>query len=99
MAPRLELQIVLLAICENVYFQPPPTIQMVYPCIVYKRDDEDTKFANDRPYRKQRRYEVTCIDQDPDSTILDQVSNLSLCVFDRHFAADNLNHDIYKLFF
>ena len=99
MAPRLELHNVLLAICESAYFQPPPTLQMDYPCIVYKRDDEDTRFADGLPYKRVRRYEITCIDRDPDSSIPDEVAKLPMCVFDRHFAVDNLNHDVYKLFF
>lgn len=99
MAPRLELQAVLLEICENVYFQPPPDVQMQYPCIVYKRDDEDTKFADGLPYKRMRRYEIKCIDRDPDSGIHEEVAKLPRCVFDRNYAVDKLNHDVYKLFF
>lgn len=99
MAPRLELHDILLTICEHVYFQPPPSIQMRYPCIVYKRNDEDTEFADGRPYKKMRRYQVTSIDRDPDSDIPRKISDLPMCVFDRYYPADNLNHDVYKLFF
>ncbi len=31
---------------DNVYFQPPPTVKMQYPCIVYKRDYLNTEFAD-----------------------------------------------------
>jgi hypothetical protein len=101
MAPRLELQAILVALLgsENVYFQPPPSIQMNYPCIVYKRDDEDTEFADGKPYKTMRRYQLTYIDRDPDSGVLAALSALPMCLYDRHFAADNLNHDVYKLFF
>ena len=52
MAPRLELQAILAEILETdqVYFQPPPTVKMEYPCIVYRRDYEETSFADDKPY-------------------------------------------------
>ncbi|MET0787482.1 MAG: hypothetical protein ABWY25_12350 [Paenisporosarcina sp.] len=101
MAPRLELQAVLTNILEtnNVYFQPPPSVQMVYPCIVYRRDFELTNFADDRPYQTRRRYQVTVIDRDPDSVIPAKIAELPLCVYDRFYTADNLNHDVYKLFF
>lgn len=101
MAPRLELQAILIDLLgsENVYFQPPPTVQMQYPCIVYKRDDEETEFANDKPYKSLRRYLLTYIDQDPDSNVLAEIAMLPMCVYDRNFTADNLNHDVYKLFF
>lgn len=101
MAPRLELQAILIDLLgsENVYFQPPPTVQMQYPCIVYKRDDEETEFANDKPYKSLRRYLLTYIDQNPDSDVLAEIAKLPMCIYDRNFTADNLNHDVYKLFF
>jgi hypothetical protein len=101
MAPRLELQNLLVGILQtdNVYFQPPPNLQMKYPCIVYKRDYELVNHADDFPYRRRRRYMVIVIDQDPDSGIIEAVSALPLCTYDRFYTSDNLNHDVYKLFF
>lgn len=101
MAHRLELQELLVSVSgiDNVYFQPPPTVQMVYPCIVYRRDYELTNHADDLPYKQMKRYIVTVIDRDPDSAIPDKISGLPLCVYDRFYTADNLNHDVYKLFF
>jgi|SRR5580765_6775688 hypothetical protein len=101
MAQRLELQAVLTDLLgtDQVYFQPPPSVKMAYPCIVYHRDYELQTHADDMPYLSRRRYQVTVIDQDPDSGILDKVSALPLCVYDRFYTADNLNHDVYKLFF
>jgi hypothetical protein len=72
---------------------------MSYPCIVYERDDIDTKFADNRPYSHKKRYQVTVIDPNPDSEIPDRVAELPLCSFSRAFKADNLNHDIFNLFF
>jgi hypothetical protein len=83
----------------NVYFQPPPNLQMQYPCIVYKRDDARTTFADNAPYRYTKRYQVTVMDQDPDSPIPDKIAALPMCTFDRHFVADDLNHDVFNLFF
>lgn len=84
---------------DNVYFQPPANVQMLYPCIVYKRDDIRVLFADNNPYRLTKRYLVTVIDRDPDSVIPDKVSALSLCRFNRFFTADNLNHDVFTLHF
>jgi hypothetical protein len=101
MAPRLELQELLVEILGNdqVYFQPPPTVSMDYPCIVYQRDFETSRFADDRPYFRRKRYQVTVIDRNPDSVIPDKVAELPLCMFDRFYTAENLNHDVFKLFF
>jgi hypothetical protein len=101
MAPRLELQAILLELLgsNSVYFQPPETVQMEYPCIVYRRDLIRTNFADDIPYRILKRYQVTVIDRNPDSDIPDKVGKLPMCSFNRFFTADELNHDIFNLFF
>lgn len=97
MGTRLELQTVLEAITPNVYFQPPT--RMSYPCILFKRDGDDTKRADNVAYHHKWRYEVTVIDKSPDSPLVDAVRELPLCTFARHFTAENLNHDVFNLFF
>lgn len=101
MGSRSDLQILLRGILEtnNVYFQPPPTVKMEYPCIVYRRDFATTLFAGNQPYQHTKRYQVIVIDPDPDSVIPAKVAELPMCIFDRFYTADNLNHDAFKLFF
>lgn len=101
MDQRLKLQTLLELTLgsRHVYFQPPPNVQMQYPAIVYERYRQDTDYANNLPYRNAKRYEVTVIDQDPDSKIPDAVAALPTCSFSRHFPADNLNHDIFFIYF
>jgi hypothetical protein len=101
MAQRLELHALLVSISEidNVYFQPPPTLQMKYPCVVYRRDYELFNHADDLAYLRRKRYLVTVIDSNPDSNIPDKIAELPLCTYDRFYTAENLNHDVYKLFF
>jgi hypothetical protein len=101
MGQRLELQALLIDLLgsSNVYFQPPATVNMKYPCIVYNRIGVTIHFADDKPYKHKKRYQITIIDQNPDSEIPDKVAALPSCSFDRFFAIDNLNHDIYNLFF
>ena len=97
--PRLSLQSLLEAITPKVYFQPPSNIQLTYPCILYVRDGSDTKFADNSKYQHTKRYQVTVIDRNPDSILPDKVEELPLCSFDRFFAADNLNHYVFNLYF
>jgi len=96
---RLQLHQLLETFTDNVYFQPPENIQLKYPCIIYKRDFADTKFADDKPYHYTKRYMVTIIDQDPDSEIPDKVAAMPMSLFNRFYTADNLNHDVYNVFF
>jgi hypothetical protein len=98
---RLQLQSLLETILGsvNVYFQPPATMEMQYPCIVYHRDIALTEHADDLPYRRTKRYQVTVIDRDPDSRYPDDVAQLPLCKHSRFFTAYNLNHDVFDLYY
>lgn len=99
MAPRLEFHTLLTTFADHVYFQPPENIRMEYPCIVYARDFRKTEFADNKPYADEKRYMVTVIDRDPDSDIPDSVASLPKSSFSRHFVADDLNHDVYSVYF
>lgn len=100
MASRLQLHEVLCTILgtRNVYFQPPASVQMQYPAIVYSRKAIENLHANNNPYLQSPAYEVTVIDRNPDSKIVEEVSKLPLCRFDRHFTSDNLNHDVFTIY-
>ncbi len=101
MAQRLDLQALLIELLgsSNVYYQPPPTVKMKYPCIIYKRDDKDTRFSNNKPYKHKTRYQVIVVDSNPDSDIHERVADLPLSSYVRFYTADNLNHDVYNLYF
>lgn len=99
MGRRLDLHQILVAITPMVYFQPPPNVQMTYPCIVYQRDAANTKFADDLPYAYTQRYQVTLIDRNPDNAILAAIAGLPLCSYDRGYSANSLNHDVFVLYY
>lgn len=101
MGGRLELSALLHTLTDNVYFQEPENIQMVYPAILYKTDDEDTRHANNRPYSTKDEYEVTIMDYDPDSDLRQAFRDLRItgCSFVRLMRVDGLNHFIYSLYF
>ena len=82
----------------NVYFQPPSNTQMRYPAIRYERSEMATKHADNGNYNRRIRYTVTVIDSDPDSEIVNRVSMLPYCYFDRHYVQDNLNHDVFEIY-
>lgn len=101
MSTRLELH-ELLCDClgsRNVYFQPPESIKMQYPAIVYSRDDIENDHANNGTYMQSTVYNIIVIDPDPDSEVVQKVSKLPMCTFDRHYAADNLNHDSFTIYY
>lgn len=101
MGQRLALHQILKGILGTsyVYFQPPESTIMQYPCIVYSRDNAKSQFADGMSYLHKKRYQVTVIDRDPDSEIPDKLAKLPLCTFLRFYTADNLNHDLFQLYY
>ena len=101
MATRIDLQNVLeeLLGSRNIYYQPPESLKMSYPAIVYARKTIDNSYANNSVYKQNYAYEITVIDKNPDSEIVNKVSKLPTCRFDRHFKSDNLNHDVFTLYY
>lgn len=96
---RPALHDLLRAIVEHCYFEPPADIQLQYPCIVYHHTNDRDDFADDKHYRKSKRYTVTIIDEDPDSEIPDRLKELPYCSSDRNFSVDGLSHFVYTLFY
>jgi hypothetical protein len=103
--PRLELHQILEQIIgtrldgkPNVYFQPPPNVQMVFPCIKYSLQNMDTQYADDNPYILVNSYSIQVIDPNPDSIYPSKVAELPACRFERFFTTDNLNHYNFIIF-
>lgn len=101
MASRLSLHIILEDILgsKNVYFQPPESIKMSYPAIVYSRSDIRNVFADDSVYNSRKQYQITLIDKNPDSVFVDKLSELPTCRYTRHYTSDNLNHDVFVIYY
>jgi hypothetical protein len=82
-----------------VYFQPPGEHKMEYPCIRYQRDDMSTQFADNAPYRLRTRYSVTLMSRSPNTDVLKKLAQLPMSTYERFFVADNINHDVFNIYF
>lgn len=96
---RLELNARFKELTDNVYFQPPASVKMKYPAIRYEVARIDPTSADNMPYFIDRAYQVTVIDADPDSEIVEEISKWPKCVFNRSYTADNLNHFVFILYY
>lgn len=84
----------------NVYFQPPETIRLKYPCIIYELSDGDTRYADNLGYLFARKYQVMHVHLDPDEDLMDEIRlGFQFSRFDRRYVADNLYHDVYTIYF
>lgn len=82
-----------------VYFQPPANVLMVYPAIRYERSNIGNVSADNDIYRQSHHYQITVIDKNPDSDIVDSVSKIPKIRFVRHYTSNNLNHDVFELYY
>lgn len=96
---RNDLSDILHRLCDNVYFQPPTGMKIVYPCIIYRLEGVNVKFADNGPYRFMDEYEIKYITLDPDDMIIHDIALMPLCSLGRSYVADNLYHYSYKLYF
>ncbi len=98
--PRVELQTKLEEILgsRNVYFQPPESFKLSYPCIVYELAGIRTTKADNIKYRKDKKYTVTAINKKPDWELPMEILDLEYCDFDRIFKADNLYHWVFSIY-
>lgn len=101
MASRLELHEKLCELLgtKNVYFQPPESVKMNYPAIVYSLNSIDNTFANNKVYSSIKSYTVTVIDKDPDSELVEKMTNFPTAKFNRHYTSDNLNHWVFNIYY
>lgn len=100
MGSRLKLQALLeeLLGSQNVYFQPPASVRMSYPAIVYSLSGINTVSADNRKYAMFDGYQLTYIDKNPDSDMVHKITNLPRCRFDQYFVKDNLNHYNFTIY-
>lgn len=101
MGTRVELQTKLeeLLGSRHVYYQPPETIKMEYPAIVYSKNDISKTSADDTAYRMNTRYSVTVIDRHPDHPVIRKLLEMPYCSYDRPYTSNNLNHDVLTLYY
>lgn len=84
---------------KNVYFQPPASIQIKYPCLIYELEDLTPVFADDLTYLLHNSYQVTYITRNPDDCNIRKIASLPQVRFSRYFSADNLHHYIYIMYY
>lgn len=85
---------------EYVYFNPPESVKMTYPCIRYSLGVPNQYRADGRIYKNTNGYEVTVIDYDPESEIPDKIQDrFPYSRIVQRFRADNLNHTILSIYY
>ena len=99
---RLQLQSKLEEVIgsRNVYFQPPETMRLEYPCIVYFKKALPVNYANNKIYKKKQSYTLTYVDKNPDSEMPNTILHaFSFIRTDSYYRSEGLNHTKFTLYF
>lgn len=102
MGRRLNLQAELEEILgsKNVYYQPPSTVSLKYPCIIYSLTRTNTIRADNRIYKATNEYHVKHIFKSLESEKKDDLLNHFLMIsHDARFVADKMYNDEFTLYY
>lgn len=83
----------------HLYFQPTSNVHMEYPALKYKLTNVTGDFANNKRYITKPSYQMTLIDENPDSEFVQKILDLDFTVLERTYTADNLNHWVFIIFY
>lgn len=85
---------------DNVYFSPPSSKQMKYPCIKYDLSDMSAVYADNRLYNLMYRYEVVLITHMADnSDLLEKILSLPFTRLDRTYYVEGLHHYVFTVYY
>ena len=85
---------------RNVYFQPPASIKLHYPCIVYKPGLDFSAHADNCSYINCDCYQVQIIAKDPTFELFETFTSKWQYVRPEvPFTADNMNHHNYTVYY
>lgn len=85
---------------KEVYFQPPKSIKMRYPSIVYHLDRIDTRSADNKHYGLFDRYSIIYMTKDADDPFPTEfLTHFPMSSYDRSARNDNLYHHYITLYY
>lgn len=97
---RVELhqQLVDILGSNYVYYQPPESVKLTYPCIIYTVARKIGVYGNNHRYFKGTGYTITLVTTSVDDSRCAALEELPYCSFDRHYTSDNLHHYTYTIY-
>lgn len=102
MAGRLQLQDELERILgtSEVYYQPPESKKLKYPCIIYEIDDTYTRKADNKNYIFVNRYHIKHLFKSNDNDLRkDLLDNFEMMTHDNRMVVDGLYNDDFTLYY
>lgn len=84
----------------NVYWQPPESIKLKYPAIVYDLYRVNQRFGSDRQHIDYPGWSITIIDLNQDvDWVQKMLEAFRYCSLERVYIADNLAHYAFIVYY
>lgn len=99
MTNRLTLheQLVEILGSNNVYYNPPETLKMNFPCIVYNLDFIEPTHADNIKYMDYTTYKITVVSKSVDHPAIRAILKLPMTRFSTRYTTNGFYHDVIKL--
>lgn len=99
MDSRLTLQYKLEELLESkeVYYQPPESIKITYPAIIYSHDGIFSTSSNDKKYVRRDKYLITVVSKLPDHPVVNKILDLPYTSYVREYRSNNLYHVVLSI--
>ena len=91
-----------LGITSNVYYNPPSSVSMNFPCFRFNENNTYSIRADNKAYLNTRRWLITYIttDEEEVETVIDKMLGyFQMCNNESVYKADNLVHIVFNLYF
>jgi hypothetical protein len=82
---------------RNVYYNPPESQKMNFPCIVYSLSFIQDIHADNMNYLDYTTYKITVISKNPDHSACKKIHQLPMTKFSTRFVKNGFYHEVYIL--
>lgn len=83
----------------NVYFQPPQSIRISYPAIIYSLSNISHTNANNNTYTIEHEYKIVLVDKNPDSKTIEKLMTLPRIRFADQYVKDGLYYNSFYIYY
>ena len=97
-----QIRDILYTIRDTVYYDPPTSIQMEYPCFRFVMNNTDSRYADNVHYINHKRWAITYITRDVeeiDQVIKEVLDKFKYSTHETTYKAENLVHVVFNLYF
>ena len=82
---------------NNVYYNPPETQKMSFPCITYTLANISDIKADNLKYIDYKTYKITVVSKKPDHPVIKKILNLEMTRFSAQYTKNGYYHDVILL--